>query len=116
MQFKKWKISTEDELLTKEVKDHFANFKEEIKEGGKSKKNRDDNNKKKDNYIKTKVKEVKLFDSDINYSNDGNYLTNTCLSFNEKSRQAKETFTPEESHFQAVHYIQLIKKNDKKFG
>lgn len=57
MQFKKWKISTEDELLTKEVKDHFANFKEEIKEGGKSKKNRDDNNKKKDNYIKTKVKE-----------------------------------------------------------
>lgn len=71
------------------------------------------NNKKK---IKNKEKEVKLFDSDINYSNDGNYLTNTCLSFNEKSRQAKETFTPEESHFQAVHYIQLIKKNDKKFG
>ena len=57
MQFKKWKISTEDELLTKEVKEHFSNFKEEIKEGGKNKKNRDDNNKKKDNYTKTKVKE-----------------------------------------------------------
>ena len=65
---------------------------------------------------KNKEKEVKLFDSDINCSNDGNYLTNTCLSFNEKSRQSKETLTPEENHFQGVHYVQLIKKNDKKFG
>ena len=65
---------------------------------------------------KNKEKEVKLFDSDINYSNDGNYLTNTCLSFNEKSRQSKETSTPEENHFQAVNYLQLIKNNDKKFG
>jgi hypothetical protein len=65
---------------------------------------------------KNKEKEVKLFDSDINYSNDGNYLTNTCLSFNEKSRQSKEVFTPEENHFQAVNYLQLIKNTDKKFG
>ena len=65
---------------------------------------------------KNKEKEVKLFDSDINYSNDGNYLTNTCLSFNEKSRQSKEVFTPEENHFQAVNYLQLIKNADKKFG
>jgi hypothetical protein len=64
---------------------------------------------------KNKEKEVKLFDSDINYSNDGNYLTNTCLSFNEKSRQSKEVFTPEENHFQAVNYLQLIKNTDKKF-
>ena len=71
------------------------------------------NNKKKQ---KNKEKEVKLFDSDINYSNDGNYLTNTCLSFNEKSRQSKEVFTPEENHFQAVNYLQLIKNADKKFG
>ena len=65
---------------------------------------------------KNKEKEVKLFDSDINCSNDGNYLTNTCLSFNEKSRQSKEIFTPEENHFQAVNYLQLIKNSDKKFG
>ena len=65
---------------------------------------------------KNKEKEVKLFDSDINCSNDGNYLTNTCLSFNEKSRQSKETFTPEENHFQVVNYLQLIKISDKNFG
>ena len=63
-----------------------------------------------------KSRNIKLFDSDINYSNDGNYLTNTCLSFNEKSRQSKEVFTPEENHFQAVNYLQLIKNTDKKFG
>ena len=65
---------------------------------------------------KNKEKEVKLFDSDINCSNDGNYLTNTCLSFNEKSRQSKENFTPEENHFQVVNYLQLIKISDKNFG
>ena len=57
---------------------------------------------------KNKEKEVKLFDSDINCSNDGNYLTNTCLSFNEKSRQSKENFTPEENHFQVVNYLFLL--------
>ena len=77
-----------------------------------NRRNKYNNNKKQ----KNKEKEVKLFDSDINCSNDGNYLTNTCLSFNEKSRQSKETFTPEENHFQAVYYSQLIKTNDKKFG
>ena len=77
------------------------------------KKRNQSNNKKKQ---KSKDKEVKLFDSDINYSNEGNYLTNTCLSFNEKSRQSKETLTPEENHFQAIQYVQLIKKNDKKFA
>ena len=57
MQFRKWKICTEDELLTEDVKKHFDGFKEELREGGKKKKDRDDNNKKKDNYQKTKVKE-----------------------------------------------------------
>jgi hypothetical protein len=94
-----------DEKLLKEGKNLIFNKFE--------KKRNQYNNKKKQ---KNKEKEVKLFDSDINYSNDGNYLTNTCLSFNEKSRQNKEVFTPEENHFQAVNYVQLIKNNDKKFG
>ena len=93
-----------DEKLLKEGKNLIFNKFEK-------KKNQYDNGKKQNN----KEKEVKLFDSDINYSNEGNYLTNTCLSFNEKSRQSKETFTPEENHFQAVNYLQLIKNNDKKF-
>ena len=76
------------------------------------KRNQYHNNNKKQ---KNKEKEVKLFDSDINYSNDGNYMTNTCLSFNEKSRLIKEALTPEENHFQAVSYVQLIKKNGVKF-
>ena len=94
-----------DEKLLKEGKNLIFNKFE--------KKRNQYNNKKKQ---KKKEKEVKLFDSDINYSNDGNYLTNTCLSFNEKSRQSKEVFTPEENHFQAVNYLQLIKNADKKFG
>ena len=94
-----------DEKLLKEGKNLIFNKFE--------KKRNQYNNKKKQ---KNKEKEVKLFDSDINYSNDGNYLTNTCLSFNEKSRQSKEIFTPEENHFQAVNYLQLIKNTDKKFG
>lgn len=94
-----------DEKLLKEGKNLIFNKFE--------KKRNQYNNKKKQ---KNKEKEVKLFDSDINYSNDGNYLTNTCLSFNEKSRQSKEVFTPEENHFQAVNYLQLIKNADKKFG
>ena len=94
-----------DEKLLKEGKNLIFNKFE--------KKRNQYNNKKKQ---KNKEKEVKLFDSDINYSNDGNYLTNTCLSFNEKSRQSKEAFTPEENHFQAVNYLQLIKNTDKKFG
>jgi len=94
-----------DEKLLKEGKNLIFNKFE--------KKRNQYNNKKKQ---KNKEKEVKLFDSDINYSNDGNYLTNTCLSFNEKSRQSKEVFTPEENHFQAVNYLQLIKNTDKKFG
>ena len=93
-----------DEKLLKEGKNLIFNKFE--------KKRNQYNNKKKQ---KNKEKEVKLFDSDINYSNDGNYLTNTCLSFNEKSRQSKEVFTPEENHFQAVNYLQLIKNADKKF-
>ena len=39
MQFKNWKISNEDELLTDSVKQHFKNFEEEEREGGKRKKN-----------------------------------------------------------------------------
>ena len=39
MQFKKWKISNEDELLTDTVKQHFEDFKEEERDGGKPKKN-----------------------------------------------------------------------------
>jgi hypothetical protein len=65
---------------------------------------------------KSKDKEVKLFDNDINCSNDGLYLTNTYLSYNDKSKRYKEITTPEENHFQAIAYIQLIKNNDKKFS
>ena len=65
---------------------------------------------------KSKDKEVKLFDNDINCSNDGIYLTNTYLSYNDKSKRYKEITTPEENHFQAIAYIQLIKNNDKKFS
>ena len=57
MQFRKWKICTEDLLLTDEVKKHFKGFKEEIKEGLKKKKEREDNNKRKDNFTKAKPKE-----------------------------------------------------------
>ena len=39
MQFKNWKISKEDELLTNSVKQHFKDFEEEEREGGKRKKN-----------------------------------------------------------------------------
>ena len=39
MQFKNWKISNEDELLTDTVKQHFKDFEEEEREGGKRKKN-----------------------------------------------------------------------------
>ena len=39
MQFKNWKISKEDELLTDSVKQHFKDFEEEEREGGKRKKN-----------------------------------------------------------------------------
>ena len=94
-----------DEKLLKEGKNLIFNKFEK-------KRNQGNTNKKQ----KNKEKEVKLFDSDINYSNEGNYLTNTCLSFNEKSRQSKDAFTPEENHFQAVSYLQLIKNNDTKFA
>ena len=56
-QFKKWKICTEDDLLTKEVKKHFDGFKEETHEGTKKKKDREENPKKKDNYTKKREKE-----------------------------------------------------------
>ena len=55
LQFRKWKICSEDDLLTKEVKTHFEGFKEEIREGGKKKKDREDTNRKKDNYTKNKT-------------------------------------------------------------
>jgi hypothetical protein len=96
-----------DEKILKEGKNLIFNKFEKKR----SQCHNNNNNKKQ----KNKDKEVKLFDSDINYSNDGNYLTNTYLSYNEKSRQIKEAFTPEENHFQAVSYVQLIKKNDDKF-
>ena len=38
MQFKDWKISNEEDLLSEEVKNHFEDFKEEEREGGKKKK------------------------------------------------------------------------------
>ena len=66
--------------------------------------------------LKNKEKEVKLFDSDINGSNDGIYMTKSFLSFNDKSRLTKDFFTPEENHFQAVNYVQLIKNNNIKFS
>ena len=66
--------------------------------------------------LKNKEKEVKLFDSDINGSNDGLYMTKSFLSINDKSRLTKDLNTPEESHFQAVNYAQLIKNNNKKFS
>ena len=61
-------------------------------------------------------KEVKLFDSDINGSNDGLYMTKSFFSFNDKSKLTKDLCTPEESHFQAVNYIQLILNNNQKFS
>ena len=66
--------------------------------------------------LKNKEKEVKLFDSDINGSNDGLYMTKSFLSFNDKSRLTKDFSTPEENHFQAVNYVQLIKNNNQKFS
>ena len=72
-------------------------------------------NSNKKNIKKNKEKEVKLFDNDINGSNDGLYLTKSFL-FNDKSRLTKDLFTPEENHFQAVNYVQLIKKNNNKFS
>ena len=57
MQFKKWKIAKEDDLLTKEVKEHFEGFKEELKEGLKKRKDREDGTKKKEHYTKQKPKE-----------------------------------------------------------
>ena len=68
------------------------------------------------NIKKSKDKEVKLFDNDINGSNDGLYLTKSFLSSNDKSRLTKDLFTPEENHFQAINYVQLIKNNNKKFS
>ena len=57
MQFKKWKICKEDDLLSKDVKAHFAGFKEEVKEGGKKKRDREEGNKKKENYPVKNAKE-----------------------------------------------------------
>ena len=68
------------------------------------------------NIKKTKEKEVKLFENDLNGSNDGLYMTKSFLSYNDKSRISKDLCTPEENHFQAVNYIQLIQKNNKKFS
>ena len=65
---------------------------------------------------KNKEKEVKLFDNDINGSNDGSHMTKSFLSYNDKSRITKDFSTPEENHFQAVNYVQLIQKNNKKFS
>ena len=65
-----------------------------------------------------KEKDVKLFDNDINGSNgsnDGIYMTKSFLSLNDKSRITKDLFTPEENHFQAVNFVQIIKNNNKKF-
>ena len=45
MQFKKWKIANEDELLTERAKEHFEEFKEEERDSGKPKR-RDNENKK----------------------------------------------------------------------
>ena len=45
MQFKDWKMSNQEDLLTKEVLDHFENFKEEEKEGGGGKKKKRDDGK-----------------------------------------------------------------------
>ena len=78
------------------------------------KKNSSNSNMKK--IKKNKEKEVKLFDNDINGSNDGLFMTKSFLSYNDKSRISKDLSTPEENHFQAVNYVQLIQKNSKKFS
>ena len=59
---------------------------------------------------------ISLFDNDINGSNDGLYMTKSFLSFNDKSRLTKDFSTPEENHFHAVNYVQLIKNNNQKFS
>ena len=68
------------------------------------------------NLKNNKEKEVKLFDNDINGSNDGLYITKSFLNFNDKSRQSKDICTPEENHFQAVNYVQFINNNSKNFS
>ena len=58
MQFKSWKISNEDDLLTNEVKEHFKSFNEEIKDVAKKKKG--DDNKKKEILTRAKMKETAI--------------------------------------------------------
>ena len=43
-------------------------------------------------------------------------MTKSFFSFNDKSKLTKDLCTPEESHFQAINYIQLILNNNKKFS
>lgn len=72
MQFKKWKISQEEELLTKETLDHFEGFKTETKEGGKKKKDnnrdreRDRDGNKKENYNKNKTLAKEIIEKKAN--------------------------------------------------
>ena len=67
------------------------------------------------NLKKNKEKEVKLFENEINCSNDGLYMTKSFLNFSDKGRLSKDIFTPEENHFQAINYLQQIKSNSHKF-
>ena len=69
----------------------------------------------KKNIKNSKEKQTKLFDSDINMSNDALYMTKSFSSSKDKNRQTNDLCTPEENHFQAINYVQLIKNNNKSF-
>ena len=98
-----------DEKMVKEKNYIYNKIEKKISNGGNTNNN--------SNMKNVKNKEVKLFDSDINGSNDGIYMTKSFLSLNnDKSRLTKDLNTPEENHFQAVNYVQLIKINNKKFS
>ena len=68
----------------------------------------------KKNIKNSKEKQTKLFD-DINRSNDALYMTKSFSSSNNKNRKTNDLSTPEENHFLAINYAQLIKNNNKSF-
>lgn len=54
--------------------------------------------------------------NDNGESKENLIMNKTFLSFNDKVFNENNINTPEENHFQAITYIQLIKKNNKKFS
>ena len=94
LQFKKWKISTEDELLTKDVKKHFLGFKEEVREGGKKKKE-DNNNRKKDTFTKKKEKEKENAENKTQTGSLGQWARKDLTKEIKAAEAFKQKFTEE---------------------